>query len=157
MQRQLVSSSANGVDQRADQCVFGKGLFQAPDVSKIGRYLAAIISGRKNERQAFRLKDARQVKCVPVAQVDIHDGDVDGVGCDQLVGFRQIVGGTDNGSSEVGYAGNNAVALDMVILGHQDVEPIKSSFIGFIKHNGPAPHRREPRVGRMSRTRPNLD
>ena len=103
------------------------------------------------------MKDARQVKCVPVAQVDIHDGNVDGVGRDQLVGFRQIVGWTDNGSSEVGYAGNNAVALDMVILRHQDVEPIKSSFIGFIKHNGPAPLRREPRVGRMSRTRPNLD
>jgi hypothetical protein len=98
----LGSRAANGFDQRTYQGMFGKGLLQAFYVLETGWNLAAIISGRKNEGQALRLKSARKIECVPITQVNIHDGNVDGVRSDKLAGFRQVVGGAYNGSAEVG-------------------------------------------------------
>jgi hypothetical protein len=123
--------------ERTDQGMLGEGFFQALDMFESCRNLAAIISGRKNEGQAFRLKGARKIERVAIAKVNIHERNVDGVRTDELAGIQQIVCGTNNGGAIVGYAGDNAVALNMVILRHQHMEAIKSFLAGFVEHSRP--------------------
>ena len=105
--------------------MFGKGLFETLYLPKIGWNVAALVSGRKDEWQAPGLKDARKIKRVSIAQVDIHDGKVDGVRSDEPMGLRQTMCRANNRRTDAGYDTANAIALKMVILRHEDVDAAK--------------------------------